>query len=94
MTSFLFEETYFGADSWMFNVVAFTAAILIGLELLTLVVTLAFSSAPSIPIRGKNQHLDTLSSTDNAYIITNKFVTVAFVYHLVSVSQILSGNYS
>ena len=84
--SFLFEETLLGANSWMFNMPMFCVVILAGLELLNVLVSKLFSSAKSIPVKGK--HLDKLETIDNAFIITNKLVTVVFVYHLFTVSSI------
>ena len=82
---FLLEETYFGENSWVFNIPAFTAVIIIGLEILTWVVTTLFSHAEHIPVKGK--HLDKLEFIDNAYIVTNKLITCCFVAHLFHVSD-------
>lgn len=89
--SFLFEATLFGENSWMFNMPIFGLVILAGLELLNVLITMLFSSAKSIPIKGK--HLDKLETIDNAFIITNKLVTVVFVYHLFTVSSIIHFTY-
>ena len=67
----------------MFNIPAFCAVILLGLEILTYVVTGLFSSAASIPVRGK--HLDNLETIDNAFIAINKLITCCFVAHLLHV---------
>ena len=56
-----------------------TVVVFIGLEMLTIVVSLLFSTFKRIPIKGK--HLDVLSRTDHLYITINKFLTALFVYH-------------
>lgn len=53
--------------------------VFIGLELLTVIVSILFSSFNRIPVKGK--HLDELSQTDWLYITINKFLTALFVYH-------------
>jgi hypothetical protein len=42
-----------------------------------------FSNAKRIQVRGK--HLDNFETLDTMCVVTNKFVTVVFVYHLVQV---------
>jgi len=83
---FLLEETYLGENSWLLNTSVFTTVILIGLEILTWVVTMLFSHAEQIPVKGK--HLDKLEFIDNAFILTNKLITCCFVAHLCHVVRI------
>ena len=76
----------------MFNIPAFCTVILLGLEILTYVVTGLFSSAPSIPVRGK--HLDKLETIDNAFIVMNKLITCCFVAHLFHVRNYFFTSYA
>ena len=75
-----------GSNSWLLNTSVFTVVILIGLEILTWVVTMLFSRAEQIPVKGK--HLDKLEFIDNAFILTNKLITCCFVAHLCHVSHL------
>jgi sterol desaturase/sphingolipid hydroxylase (fatty acid hydroxylase superfamily) len=58
----------------------FCAGIMLGLEILSIVVPMLFSSAKPIPIKGK--HLDELSMLDKTFVLINKLLTIVFVYHL------------
>ena len=71
----------------MLNIPVFATVILIGLEILTYVVTMLFSHAEQIPVKGK--HLDKLEFIDNAFILSNKLITCCFVAHLCHVSHLL-----
>jgi sterol desaturase/sphingolipid hydroxylase (fatty acid hydroxylase superfamily) len=64
--------------SWF--MASYCAIILGGMEILGRIPDWFFKGFKRIPIKGK--HLDAFSFTDNAFIITNKLLTVVFVYHL------------
>jgi hypothetical protein len=83
--SFIFQETYFGENSWLVNFTLFSALILLGLEILTYLVQFLFVNSNKIPIKGK--HLDELETIDNSYIFINKLLTISFVYNLIDVDM-------
>lgn len=62
----------------------FIGGIFTGLEILSYIIPLAFGSWPKIPVRGK--HLDKFETIDKVYILINKLLTVAFVYHVIYVT--------
>lgn len=75
--------------SWL--MVAFPSVILLGLELISLLTSLAFDAAPRIPVKGK--HLDKLEGLDLAFIAFNKCSAVFFVYNTAQVIHASSTVY-
>jgi len=74
-------------ETWEFNnwtvsiIPLFAAAILLGMELLSILVPIVFDGI-SENIATKGKHLDKLEPTDNLYITINKLLTIVFVYHI------------
>lgn len=69
----------------------FSTAIMLGMEILSVIVPIVFGKLVygRIPIKGK--HLDEFDSTDKLYIFTNKVLTVFFVYHILWVCYYCSS---
>lgn len=79
------EELWLSFSSMsILGVVVLCIVVLVGLEVLSRIVPLLFSSAGRIEVRGK--HLDTLDFQDQLYISINKLLTCMFVYHLLYVA--------
>ena len=79
------EELWISFSSLSISgVLALCAVVLVGLEVLSRVVPILFSSANRIQVRGK--HLDTLDFYDQLYISINKLLTCMFVYHLLYIA--------
>eukprot|EP01041_Mallomonas_annulata_P009455 gene9455-19637_t len=73
-------ETYDIKSVSVLNMILFSGAILLGLEILSRIVPFLFKNFPRIPIKGK--HLDELEQLDKSFIFINKLMTIVFVYHL------------
>lgn len=56
--------------------------VIVGLEVLSKIVPMAFSSLSSSRIEVRGKHLDALEYQDNLFITINKGLTCMFVYHL------------
>ena len=71
----------FSSMSWS-GYVLLCAIVLIGLEVLSRVVPILFSSVSSSRIEIRGKHLDQLEFKDHLFITINKGLTCMFVYHL------------